>query len=242
MSEAPTGVVARGLIRAADRASLATSGPDGWPYASLVLLACDHDATPLLLLSDLAEHSKNIARDARVALLVDGTGGLDEPLTGPRVTVLGRALRSAEPAAKARFVARHPSAAAYADFQDFALYRVAVERGHLVAGFGRIHWIEAGDLLDRRASPALREAEPAIVAHMNDDHGDAIDLYVGRLLGREGRGWRMTGIDAEGCDFRLGGAVARLDFPERVADAAAARAMLVDLARRARGTDRASGR
>jgi hypothetical protein len=242
MGEAPPGTIGRGLIRAADRASLATAGQDGWPYASLVLLACDHDATPLLLISDLAEHSKNIGRDPRVALLVDGTGGLDEPLTGPRVTVLGHAQRSAEPRLKARFVARHPGAATYAGFKDFAVYRIAVERGHLVAGFGRIHWIDAADLLDRRAAPALQEAEPGIVAHMNDDHEEAIGLYLRNLLGRDGRGWRMTGIDPEGCDFRLGGAVARLDFPEPIADAAAARKALVELAHRARGTNRPPGR
>jgi putative heme iron utilization protein len=242
VSETPPGTIARGLIRAADRASLATAGADGWPYASLVLLAADHDATPLLLLSDLAEHSKNMAREPRVALLVDGTGGLDEPLTGARVTVLGRALRSTEPRHKARFVARHPGAAAYADFKDFAVYRVAVERGHLVAGFGRIHWIAAADLLDPDASPALAEAEPAIVAHVNEDHGEAIDLYLANLLGRAGRGWRMTGIDPAGCDFRLGGAVARLDFPAPVKDAAGARAALVELARRARGTPAAPAR
>ena len=240
MSEAPPGVIGRGLIRAADRASLATAGADGWPYASLVLLACDHDAAPLLLLSDLAEHSKNLTRDPRVALLVDGTGGLDEPLTGPRVTVLGRAERSADPRLKARFVARHPGAATYADFKDFAVYRVAVERGHLVAGFGRIHWIEAGDLVDTKISPALAEAEPGIVSHMNDDHGEAIDLYVQKLLGGAGAGWRMTGIDPEGCDFRLGGTVARLDFPRRINDAAGARAMLVDLVRQARSAAAAS--
>ncbi|MGE5147679.1 MAG: HugZ family protein [Candidatus Eiseniibacteriota bacterium] len=234
MSEAPPGVIGRGLMRAADRASLATNGADGWPYASLVLLAVDQDASPLLLLSDLAEHSKNLKRDPRVALLVDGTGGLDEPLTGPRVTVLGRAERSQDARHKVRFVAHHPGAAGYADFKDFAVYRVAVERGHLVAGFGRIHWIEATDLLDSGAPDALAEAEPGIIAHMNADHGDAIDLYVQKLLGGSGQGWRMTGIDPEGCDFRLGGKVARLDFPARIKDAAGVRAALVELARRAR--------
>ena len=133
-------------------------------------------------------------------------------------------------------LARHPGAAGYADFKDFALYRVTVERGHLVAGFGRIHWIEAADLLDREAPPALADAEPGIISHMNEDHGEAIDLYVRNLLGGSGTGWRMTGVDAEGCDFRLGGKVARLDFPARIKDPAGARAALVDLARRARGT------
>ena len=137
---------AMAVIRAADRASLATS-QDGWPFASLVLAALDADGTPLLLISDLAEHAKNIAREPRVSLLFDGTAGLADPLTGPRVTVLGEARRSDDPARLERFLTRHPSAELYAGFADFHLYRVEVARGHLVAGFGRIHWIEAQELL-----------------------------------------------------------------------------------------------
>jgi len=138
---------ARGLIRAADRAVLATS-QDGWPYASLVLPALDTDGAPLLLLSDLAEHAKNLKADPRCSLLYDGTAGLADPLTGPRVTVLGEARPIQDRDLLARFVARQPSAKLYAGFGDFRLYRMAVARAHLVAGFGRIHWIGAADLAE----------------------------------------------------------------------------------------------
>ena len=91
-STTPPDRFARELLRRADRAVLATRlGPEGWPYASLVLLAVDHDAAPLLLLSDLAEHSRALAADARLSLLVDGTAGHADPLTGPRLTLLGTA-------------------------------------------------------------------------------------------------------------------------------------------------------
>jgi heme iron utilization protein len=225
---------ARRLMRALDRATLATS-QDGWPYASLVLAAVDQDASPLLLLSDLAEHSKNLKRDSRASLLFDGTAGRDDPLTGPRVTVLGEAKPVADPRLMARFTARHPSAAAYAGFADFRLYRLDVARAHLVAGFGRIHAIAADALLSP-AAPALAEAESDILQHMNDDHGEAIELYATRLAGVSGNGWRMTGVDPEGIDLRRGGAVVRLDFPAPVGDAEGARAALVRLARQARGT------
>ena len=139
---------ARRLLLTADRASLSTrlaKAPNidlnGWPYGSLVLMAVAGDGAPLLLLSDLAEHAKNIAADLRVALLIDGTAGLADPLTGPRVTILGRAEKSADGRLKELFVARHPSAKLYAGFADFHLYRVAITGAHLVAGFGRIHWI-----------------------------------------------------------------------------------------------------
>jgi putative heme iron utilization protein len=240
MSEPSPGVLARGVMRAADRATLGTvmrgEQPDaGGPYASLVLVALDHDASPLLLISALADHTRNVAADARVSLLFDGTAGLDEPLTGPRVSLQGQAERTDEPRHRARFLARHPGAAMYAGFKDFAFYRAAVARAHLVAGFGRIHWIAAEDLLlDVRASATLADSEPGIIEHMNADHADAVQLYATRLLGRSGEGWRMTGIDPEGIDLRLAGAVARLPFERPVHDAESARAELVRLVKHAR--------
>jgi putative heme iron utilization protein len=200
-----------------------------------VLVAADHDATPLLLISDLAEHTKNAKRDPRASLLFDGTYGLDDPLTGARVTVLGELAPDDDPARLARFVGRHPSAEGYAGFKDFRLYRLGVTRGHIVAGFGRIHWVPAADLLyDTAAATPLAEAEAAILAHMNADHADTVDLYARRLLGLAGSGWRLTGVDPEGADLRRGGAVGRLDFARPVADAEGARAELVRLAKAAR--------
>ena len=232
------GIIARGLIRAADRATLATSlARDGanWPYASLVMVACMPDATPLLLISDLAEHTKNIQRDLHVSLLFDGTGGLEEPLTGPRLTLVGRARETVDPADRARFLARHPSAAPYSSFHDFRYFRVEPTRGHLVAGFGRIHWVDARDILyDPARAASLAAAEAEIVQHMNRDHADALTLYAQRLLGLDGAEWSMTGIDPEGIDLRRRGRVARLTFPRPVEDAAAARAALVAWAREAR--------
>ena len=226
----------RTLLRELDRASLATilpREPAGWPYASLILVAVDHDLSPILLLSDMAEHTKAIKADGRVSLLFDGTGGLDQPLTGPRVTVLGRAERITDDRLKARFLARHPDAALYAGFKDFGFYRLTVDRAHLVGGFGKIRWIEAAELIPPQAE-GLAEAEAAIVEHMNADHSDALQLYAAKLIGRAGDGWTMTGIDAEGIDLRRGGEVARLAFDEPLRAAGEARKTLVALVGRAR--------
>jgi putative heme iron utilization protein len=232
------GTIARGLIRGADRAVLASvlarPAQAGWPYGSLVLVATDHDLSPLLLISDLADHTRNIARDPRVSLLVDGTAGAADPLTAARLSVLGRAARDAGPAARARFLARHPSAETYAGFADFHLYRVTIETAHLVAGFGRIHWLAAADLAPPAPPAALVAAEAEIVQHMNQDHADALDAYAHGLLGLTGSGWRMTGIDAEGCDLRRDGAVARVGFEKSVSDPEGARAALVRLVKQAR--------
>lgn len=241
MTQGPTagpGETARGLVRAADRAALSTSlardGLAGWPYGSLVLVATDHDLSPLLLISDLADHTRNIAHDARVSLLFDGTAGAADPLTAARVSLLGRIARDDGPTNRARFLARHPSAETYAGFGDFHLHRIAIEAAHLVAGFGRIHWLSAAEIAPPAVPPALVAAEADIVEHMNRDHADALDAYARGLLGRAGTGWRMTGIDAEGCDLRRAGEVARVAFAEPVDGPDSARAALVRLAKQAR--------
>jgi hypothetical protein len=200
---------ARLVMRSSDRAALATS-QGGWPFASLVLVALDHDASPLLLISDLSEHAKNIKAERRVSLLFDGTQGLDDPLTGPRVTVLGEAAPVDDARLKARFLARHPSAELYAGFADFHLHRVAVARAHLVAGFGRIHWVEARDLLVTPDGSFARE-EAASLAAVNADP-KMVNAAV-RSLGLGGEGWRVTGADPEGLDLRRGGSIARLALP-----------------------------
>lgn len=236
MAETASDVLARRLIRSAGTATLATrlAESDGAPYASLVQAATDHHGAPLLLLSTLALHTRNLQADPRVALLFDGTTGLEEPLTGPRLSILGRASVASDPAHRRRYLARFPGAAGYADFRDFAFYRVAIERGHLVAGFGKIEWIDAKRLLAPAASAALAEAESGILEHMNADHPDAIDLYANALLGAEGSGWTLCGIDPEGCDVRRAGRLLRLEFAGSVTSAEQARAELVRLARQAR--------
>jgi putative heme iron utilization protein len=206
----------------------------GVPYASLVLIGADLDGSPLLLLSDLAQHSRNIAFDPRISLLFDGTAGYRDPLTGPRLTVIGQATAVQDARRLARFTAHHPASTLYSGFADFRLYRVAVERGHLVAGFGRIHWIEGRDLLFAADVAALAAAEPEILRHMNEHHADAVADYARGLLGRAGADWRMTGIDPEGADLQRDGETVRLDFGAPVLTPEAAGAALAELAQKAR--------
>jgi putative heme iron utilization protein len=228
-------LMARRLIRAGGRTALATIGrADGAPYASLVMAACDHDASPLLLMSALAEHAANVAHDGRVSLLYDGTAGLASPLTGARVSVQGRLGKTDAPRHRSRYLARHPEAAQYADFGDFSFYRLSVERAHLVAGFGRIDWIGAADLLYRPQGDDTIDWEDGVVAHMNADHGDAIDLYARYLLGAEGGGWRMTGCDPEGADLQRNGEYLRLAFDLPADTPQAVREAFVAMAQKAR--------
>ncbi len=232
--EADPAATARRMVRSVARAALGTlQTPGGAPYVSLANVATDHDGAPLLLLSDLADHTRNLAADPRASLLFDGTGEREDPLAGERVTVQGRLTASDEPRHRRRYLARHPVAAMYADFKDFNFYRLEVESAHLVAGFGRIHWLDASALLVEPA-PVLIAREADIVLHMNDDHQDAIDAYAHGLLGLAGDGWRLSGVDPEGCDLRCGQQIGRLTFAHPVSDAEGARVELVSLVRSAR--------
>jgi hypothetical protein len=228
--------LARDLVRGALKASLASlDRASGHPYASLVTVATLPDCSPVLLISRLALHTQNLLEDARASLLLDASPSDGDPLAGGRVTLIGRAERTEDLAARRRFLARHPEAQGYADFPDFAFYALAVERAHYVGGFGRIHTLAAGDVrLDLAGAEALVAAEAEIVAHMNADHAAAVELYATALAGAPSGPWRLTGIDPEGCDLICGGDARRIAFASRVTSPGEARAELVRLAAAAR--------
>lgn len=233
---------ARRLMRAARHGSLATLRPGtGAPFASLVAVATLPGGAPVLLLSDLAVHTANLAADPRASLLV-ATAGEGDLLAAPRAGVEGRLVRlgAADPdhaTARRRYLARHPEAAGYVDFTDFAFWRLDVAGAHVVAGFGRIAEVPAEGLAtDLADADKLVTSEAGAVAHMNEDHADALALYATRLCGAPAGDWISTGLDPDGIDLmvRAGTATARLDFPERVVDSPALRGVLVQLAHAAR--------
>ncbi|MFG1425220.1 HugZ family pyridoxamine 5'-phosphate oxidase [Roseixanthobacter glucoisosaccharinicivorans] len=224
----------RMLMHEAGFATLATLEDSGAPHASLVAMALDEEGQPVLLLSRLARHTRNFLRDPRVSLLVTAPAGAD-PLDAGRASLLGRISLCDDADARARFLARHASAGGYADFGDFAFYRVGVGEAHLVQGFGRILTVPGPAIVtDWTGAEAVRAAQTGIIAHMNADHADAIALYAQKLVGAQGEGWSMAALDPMGCDLRRGAAVLRLEFPERVTSVAAVRQVLVALVERAR--------
>lgn len=226
------------LVRTGLKASLATLD-GGHPYASLVLVATEPDGSPLLLISKLAQHTRNLEADPRASLLFDGTDAAEDPLSGARVSVRGTVEITREPRALRRFLARHPSAEGYAAFPDFATYRMQMQAAHFVGGFGRIVGLARQDLvLPLEGASALLEAEPEIVAHMNADHADAVSLYATRLYGASAGAWRLTGVDPEGFDLVCGTRALRAAFPERVTSPAAAREAFVAMVRQARASAR----
>lgn len=224
------------LMRLALHGSLAVLEPEtGHPLASRVSLATDVSGAPIYLISQLSAHFGALEADARASLLV-GEPGRGDPLAYPRITVIGRAEKLADAAragARDRFLRRHPKAALYADFADFAFWRLVPERASLNGGFGRAYALTARDLIGE-AVPDLPEMEPDAVAHMNEDHADAVAAYATGLLKAAPGDWRLTGLDADGLDLANGDEIRRLDFPRRLAKAEEVRPLLISLAREAR--------
>lgn len=143
---------AASILMAARSASLAVLRPDGSPYVSLVMMAMDGNHCPTFLLSDLAEHSKCLAQNDAVSLLIDASQDKNgqSSLTGARLTILGNMQKIQDPVsakeARQAYLSRHPDAAQFVDFADFHFYRLKMADLHLVAGFGKIDWISAQEL------------------------------------------------------------------------------------------------
>lgn len=212
-------LVARGCRKAALGTILAGAET---PYVSLVTVAFDLDMAPLLLLSGVADHTRNLMADDRCSLLLDGTDGHPNPQTGPRVTLTGRAEKlppEADGALRARFLARHPGAALYAGFGDFALWRMTPARAHFVGGFGRAVWFDAPFGLTSDTVEELRAAEPALLERLNRDLAPRLD------------GWRIAALDPDGADLSVGQDFRRLNIRapiEQVDDLPAALADSLD--------------
>ncbi len=228
-------LAAKKLLREGRSGALATLMPaSGDPYCSLVNVATAADGAPLLLISRLAVHTKNILADPRVSLMIDERKEGD-PLQGARVMLMGTAAVTDDPQARRRYLARQPEAEMFAGFADFAFYRIALKGAHLVAGFGRIVDLEPQDVLTETGdADELIAAEPDILAHMNDDHADACRLYATKLLGAPDGDWRCVGCDPEGLELQLGRTALRLPFPQRVRSPGVLRQVLKQMAEQAR--------
>ncbi|HEY4192804.1 MAG TPA: DUF2470 domain-containing protein [Mesorhizobium sp.] len=230
--------LARSLLRRSRQGALATlMAGSGDPYCSLVNVASHADGSPILLISRLALHTRNILGDARVSLMLDERAAGD-PLEGARIMLAGRAEQAgADQVAvlRRRYLNAHPSAEAFVEFKDFSFFRIHPTAAHLVAGFGRIVDLPPERFLtDISDATALLEAEPGAIEHMNEDHCDAMNLYATKLLGAEAADWRCIGCDPEGMDMQAGAATLRLEFPERVTNGNELRKMLVRLVGEAR--------
>lgn len=218
------------------------SGPWGFPYASLVTVAVDASGRPLLLLSQLAEHTQNLEHSADASILLsEPLGQHTTPLALGRVTILGPCRRVGDAdkdAARAAFLAAHPDAAHYVDFKDFAFYRLDPIGIRYVGGFGRMSWVSPADYLGADPDP-LRAAAAGILSHMNQDHADALVAYA-RGLARipEATAVTMTAVDRYGFDMAVttpqGQRASRLAFDREVTTSDEVRKAMVAMVKAAR--------
>jgi putative heme iron utilization protein len=231
--------VAKGLLRTVRAGALGSlSREGGFPFASLVNVATDIDGSPVLLMSGLSAHTKNLLADPRASILL-AEGGKGDPLAHPRLTVVGHARQVMDENLRARlrrrFLGRHPKSSLYVDFPDFSFWRLELSAGHLNGGFARAADFDGRTLLTPLAGAGeLLDAEESAVEHMNSDHSDAARLYATRLAGEKEGPWRVSGIDPEGVDLTLGDRTARVAFNHRVETAADLRKTLAEMAARAR--------
>jgi putative heme iron utilization protein len=228
------GAEARRYLRRHHAGVLATLSKrlGGYPFGSVVPFVLDHAAQPVVLVSRLAEHTKNMAADPRASLLVHDIA--DDVQTAARLTLVGDAEPLADAGAiAARYVRYFPDSQGLLDLGDFSFWRLRAVFVRHIAGFGAIRSITPHSF----APPEnhLDEAEDEIVAHMNGDHGDAVRAYCRRAGGDDPGAATLVGIDCDGIDVRADGRLLRIEFDAPVTNAGKAREALAALARAARG-------
>ncbi len=189
------GRAVRDLVRGARTATLATvDSADGHPYASLVEVATLADGRPVMLLSGLARHTRNLLADTRATLLFDQREGYRLPLTALRAALIGRVEVIDVDEARRRYIGRFPAAREYADFADFGFWCLTPDRVHTVAGFGRISELDGQQILLK--GDRVREKR---------DGEEALLCKVNALADNRGVAWRAIGIDIEGIDYETAG-------------------------------------
>lgn len=216
---------------------------DGHPFGSVVTYATDDAGAPLVLMSTMAEHARNLEADARASLLVTASGDGAGRLAAARATLLGTMAPvpdGEQDTTTEAYLAVHPDAF-WARFPDFFVARLEVAAIRYVRGFGEMGWADAEDYAGAEPDP-VAPAEADIVQHMNDDHRDAMAEIVAHELDvpDEVTQVEMLSCDRYGFEVRLttsgegGLAFGRIGFDEVLDAADEARGAMVALTRRAR--------
>lgn len=234
-SKTQVAAAARNLMLSEYQGVLSTHSLDapGYPFGSVAPYCLDRKGRPMILISAIAQHTKNINANPKVSLIVMERDADDSQEHG-RVTYLGEArpLPPEDEDAPSRYYRFFPEARDYHKTHDFDFYRLELHRARFIGGFGRIHWVERDDFL--RDNPFDGEAETRAIEHMNKDHGDALKRYCrwGDIPLNDAAAPVMAGIDGEGFHLRLGKRLHRLGFDEPVATMPALRQKLMEMARR----------
>ncbi|MEM7338713.1 MAG: DUF2470 domain-containing protein [Actinomycetota bacterium] len=232
--------LARTLLHQQTRAALSTLTAEGFPYGSAVSYSVDGRGAPVVLISDMAEHTVNARRDTKASVLVTTPqSGRSDPLSTARCTLVGRLELLDDPLeVRDGYLERHPYAAYYADFTDFGFWRLEVAQIRFVGGFGHMSWVTAETYAEAGVDPVADGAE-AVIEHMNDDHADANLAYVQGLAGlTDATEATMVGIDRYGVTLQAatpaGARMARVPFSEPLTSGDDARPAIITLLGQAR--------
>ncbi len=230
---------ARTLAATNAHAALATLSEDGEPWASMVAYALLPDGSPVLCVSTLAEHGRNLRRDQRASLMISQRDVDGDPLANGRVTLAGvveRVEGASKEEARAAYVARVPAAGLYAGFGDFSIYVLRVERVRWVGGYGRMDSADADSFRAAEPDPLAPSAADA-VRGLNADQAEAMLEIAAGLGGHpDASAARCTGVDRYGLwldvETPRGRGPARVGFDESIETAERLRAAVAELARR----------
>jgi len=202
---------------------------DGYPFGSITPYLVDHDGSLLILISSIAEHTKNILNDPRVSLITHNQGDPQIQTQG-RVTVVGDAeLEEDRKKSGERYLRYFPEARVYFEMHDFSFYRIHPKAIRYIGGFGKINWLNMENYAVKPYT--LIEHESGVIDHMNADHQEALRNYCQHFHQVAAMEVEMMGIDTDGFDLRVESRVLRLDFEQPVTDALQARSVLVEMAK-----------
>jgi putative heme iron utilization protein len=230
---ASPGSDARRLLRRFHAGVLATHclRYSGYPYGAAMPFCTDQQGRIVVLISHLAEHTRNIAQDEHVSFTVSPLHATLQQET--RATVLGEIAASDDGAVADRYLRYFPESTQYLDIGGFHFHTIEPRHVRLIAGFGSLHWLSGAQVLAPKLP--IAEAEASIIDHMNAEHkGNLID-YCRHFHDIETDNAQMIGIDCDGFDLRARDEICRIEFETGTRDARAARANLMSLASIARG-------
>lgn len=215
----------------------------GFPFGSIAPFALSAAGEPLILISEIAEHTKNVRADARASFLIQASNALDQQASA-RATLMGYAIPVSKPFyedAERRYLKVVPNAAGYFATHDFSLFKINVLQVRFIGGFGNIHWIDGEEILDRASDAALDAIAPyaaGICKHMNEDHQEAMRAYAKAFADIDANAAKMIHVDSYGFDLIAITSAAhqplRLDFPAPVSTTEELRKATVEMVRRAR--------
>ena len=233
---------ARKFLRSTRSGILSTHSTrhEGYPFGSVAPFVLDHHCQPIILISNIAEHTKNIAANPKVSLLV--FAGAEDLQANARLTLLGEAVKIYKDDAdlRARYLRYLPQAASYFDMHDFSFYRIHIHQARYIGGFGKMSWLSEADLFGgiTASVSVLASQETAIIEHMNADHTENLLNYCKHFHHIDAEHAHMLGIDCDGFDVsaRIGNTttILRFDFEQPVHDAHSARTALVAMAKAAK--------